>query len=146
GGAKWGVVAPGGANDHNPNDDIVSTWPNNQYATLSGTSMAVPQVAGAVALLLSKGLDRDAAVQRLLATATPCAGCGHGRIAAAPTAVGAGPAAVARRDPPARRPPAPGGGRRRGRAPRRRGHGAGAGPQAAGARGVTQMTLPGPTF
>ncbi|MEY3221703.1 MAG: hypothetical protein RLZZ203_559 [Cyanobacteriota bacterium] len=33
--------------------DVYSTVPNNQYANYTGTSMATPHVAGAIALMLS---------------------------------------------------------------------------------------------
>lgn len=56
--------------DHNPynsleyevyacGEQIPSTWPNNKYATLSGTSMACPVVAGIAAVLRSTYPDRE---------------------------------------------------------------------------------------
>lgn len=40
-------------------EQIPSTWPNNKYATLSGTSMACPVVAGIAAVLRSTYPDRE---------------------------------------------------------------------------------------
>jgi serine protease len=59
------------------------------YATASGTSLAAPHAAGAVALLLAAGLDHEQALRRLRETAVEVPGggvagtSGHGRIDAA---------------------------------------------------------------
>jgi subtilisin family serine protease len=78
GNAKWALVAPGGAGGMDEKADIYSAfWESgkqNQYAYRAGTSMAAPQVSGALALLFALGYGQQAAVDRILATvaAVPC--------------------------------------------------------------------------
>ena len=94
GSAKWGIAAPGGAGvEGKSDDDVFSTYWNPQdpakheyYAYIAGTSMAAPHVAGALALLRSRGLSKGDAVQRLIDTAKDLGRpgndttYGHGRL------------------------------------------------------------------
>jgi serine protease len=56
-----------------PGQDILSTIPGNGYQNMSGTSMASPNAAAAIAMVRQKypGLSPDQAVQWLRATSTP---------------------------------------------------------------------------
>ncbi len=76
GNARWGLAAPGGDGDPGSRDNacdpdtaIVSTYTDPTYVCLVGTSMAVPHVAGAAAVLRSIGLTPEQVVAQLLATA-----------------------------------------------------------------------------
>jgi len=90
------VFAAGGENQGSTNvgTGIISTYTGGQYAWLTGTSMATPHVAAALALLMSAGLTNGQAYQRIEATENPGGGLridralgstgGCGGVAAAP--------------------------------------------------------------
>lgn len=58
-----------------PGSSILSTLPDNQYGSLSGTSMATPFISGALGLLLDRepSLTNVQAIERLYRTAKPVA-------------------------------------------------------------------------
>lgn len=57
-----------------PGQDIISLWPNQRVAVLSGTSMAAPAVTGAIASLMSSGITASQAYSALVASAKDIAG------------------------------------------------------------------------
>lgn len=92
-GVPFGLAAPGGVDGGDPDScrlgqepaGIVSTFARDQgdgsgYGCLAGTSMAAPQVSGALAVLLSMGFTRDQALERLLTTSHGGPGLGAGLI------------------------------------------------------------------
>jgi subtilisin family serine protease len=77
------LVAPGGSSLPGTDEDVLSTWKDGDYKALAGTSQATPQVSGVAALLAALGVHGQAAVQRILATATaagPAAQYGAGIV------------------------------------------------------------------
>ena len=80
--AKPDITAPGVA--------VRSTWVENGYNTIPGTSMASPHVAGAVALLwsavptLTRQIDLTEQILVEAATAVPTTGCGEGNTPISP--------------------------------------------------------------
>jgi subtilisin family serine protease len=100
-GQGLGLVAPGGSGLPGTDEDVLSTYNDGGYQELAGTSQATPHVSGVAALLVSLGVRGQAAVQRILATATdigppgPDAQFGAGLVnaQAAVAGLGSGPAA-----------------------------------------------------
>jgi thermitase len=68
-GSGLGLVAPGGSAMPGMDEDVLSTWSDGGYMEEAGTSQAAPHVSGVAALLVSKGVRGQAAVNRILATA-----------------------------------------------------------------------------
>jgi subtilisin family serine protease len=68
-GSGLGLVAPGGSGLPVEDEDVLSTYNDGGYQEIAGTSQATPHVAGVAALLVSKGMRGQAAVNRMLATA-----------------------------------------------------------------------------
>jgi subtilisin family serine protease len=64
------LMAPGGSSAPAEDEDILSTYNDGKYMEIAGTSQATPHVAGVAALLVSLGVRGQAAVDRILATAT----------------------------------------------------------------------------
>lgn len=64
------LVAPGGSAAPAGGENILSTYTTPFYEEVAGTSQASPHVAAVAALLISKGIRGQAAVRRILATAT----------------------------------------------------------------------------
>ena len=95
-GQGLGVVAPGGSGVPVTGEDILSTVPPDGYQEIAGTSQAAPHAAGVAALLVSMGVRGQAAVKRILDTATDLgpagddAEYGHGLVNARAAVSGLG--------------------------------------------------------
>jgi subtilisin family serine protease len=97
-GQGLGIMAPGGSALPGDDEDVLSTWNEGRYAEAAGTSQATGFVSGVAALLVSKGIRGQAAVQRIRATARdagapgPDAQYGAGIVDAARAVTGLGSA------------------------------------------------------
>jgi subtilisin family serine protease len=92
-----------------PGSSIYSTVPGNAYATYSGTSMATPQVTGAVALLAAARPGSTAAEIRaaIMATTTPVAALAGKTVTGGLLNVDAAVRRLTATNPPPPPPPSP---------------------------------------
>ena len=70
-GSNVDLMAPGGSGLGGSSEDVLSTYIDSGYESISGTSQATPHVAGVAALLVSLGLSGPEAAGRIIDTATP---------------------------------------------------------------------------
>src|SRR4051812_20541625 len=79
-GSGLALVAPGGSGTGVPGEDVLSTYKGSGYEELAGTSQAAPHVSGVAALLVARGVRGQAAVKRILATATDLGAPGNDAV------------------------------------------------------------------
>jgi subtilisin family serine protease len=68
-GSNVDLMAPGGSGAGGSDEDVLSTYTDPDYFSISGTSQAAPHVAGVAALLVSLGLQGQTAADRIITTA-----------------------------------------------------------------------------
>lgn len=93
-GSNVDLMAPGGSGVGGSDEDVLSTYTDSSYESISGTSQAAPHVAGVAALLVSLGLEGEEAADRIIATAAarqPAFQYGAGIVDARAAVAGLGP-------------------------------------------------------